>query len=206
MSTDSTHSKPLSEFEFLDRYLDSTLRKPQVVADSILRTMVLAVSHERALLCAALAEQLGEACRRLAHVFSALEDRTHSVAKVLAGPLPPSEAWIEFAQLVATVPPEALARRMFIDEAAADYAERLRGSDGFEIMSEAVRAHERNEPILLKARAEGGRLPDAFAYGGLRLGATEADGAMLADVIADVCWTARGFLESYTDARRGGLN
>jgi hypothetical protein len=99
----------LSELGFLQAYLDSALRKPQAVADAVMRTSVLAGQTERMLLTASLAEQAGEAARRVTHVFEALEDRTYPVARTLSGPLPTVDGWLRFAQLAMTISPASLA-------------------------------------------------------------------------------------------------
>lgn len=210
MTTAGSYPGDLSELGFLRAYLDSTLRKPQTVADAVLRTSVLAGQAERVLLTASLAEQLGEAARRLVHVFEALDDRTHPVARTLAGPLPGLARWAAFAQLAATLPAASLVQRMSLDASASDYAERLRSLGDFGFVTAAVAAHASGNPLLLVRDPGGHRPPDRFRYAStgspepdFELGTSETDAAALADLTADVCWIARGFLQTYLEARNG---
>lgn len=213
MTSERTYPGGLSELEFLRSYLDTTLRKPQAVADAIMRTSVLASQVERVLLTASIAEQLGEAARRMAHVFEALDDRTHAVARTLAGPLPGLDTWLRLARLAASLPPASLTARLSLDESATDYAERLRSLPELEAVGAAVSAHASRNPLLVVPGSGGHRPPSRFVYAAvgadaparpdLELGIAEADAATLADLTAELCAVARGFLGTYLEARTG---
>jgi len=196
----------LSEFEFLDAYHASALRKPQVVADSLLRAIVMAGAADRIPLFAVLAGQVVEAARRLAHVHAALSDRTYSVARTLAGPLPGAAAWREFAQLAGTLTPEQMVWHLSAGEAALPAAERLRAHEGLADITGLVAVYEPGPPALLLPPAEPGRAPQRFllsssSAGAVSLSTEEDEAGNLADMAADLSSIARGFLGAYLHGR-----
>lgn len=199
----------LSELDFVEAYLRGALRKPQVVADSLLRSLVLAGQNDRLILSGLLAEQLAEACRRLAAVHIALSDRTYPVARTLARPLPGLAAWVAFAQQAGTFTPEQLLRELSLGDDALASARTLRAQPDLGSLNELVAAAEHGSGMVLlpgvhasecwyAGPGDGDAEPIAAA-----LGTEEADAAMLADLTADLCGVARGFLGAYLDARRG---
>jgi hypothetical protein len=203
----------LSELDFVSTYANSTLRKPQVVADSALRTLVLASQADRIVLTGLIAEQLAEACRRLTAVYRALSNRQNSAAKWLLGPLPGVEPWKEMIQDAATLTPEQLVRHLGIDDSAQESAERLRGQPDLSRLTELVSAAATGGGMLLIPWLESHRGPLEILYAGCTIddvdgdfatvGVDESDAAMLADLTADMSSIARGFLQAYLGARRG---
>lgn len=202
----------LSELDFVATYATSTLRKPQVVADSALRTLVLATQADRIVLTGLVAEQLAEACRRLTAVYLALSDRTHSVAQWLLGPLPGLEAWQEMIQDAGTLTPEQLLRHLSLDDSALDYAERLRAEPDLARLTDLVAAASTGGGMLLVPWLESHRGPIEIFYAGCTIdgnngasalvGVEESDAAHLADLTADMSAIARGFLDTYLGSRR----
>jgi hypothetical protein len=198
----------LSESSFLRAYHSTALRKPGVAADGLLRTALLAGQADRYAIGAAILLEVGEACRRLVHVFNALDDRRYSIARTLAGPLPGLEDWSFFAQLATTAPASALIARLYISDAALPFAERLRGLGDYELLGRAVAAHASPNPLLLVPGLDGGRQPDQIVLAGgegeaLRVGTGEADLAGLADVASEASSIARGLLGDYIRTRFG---
>src|SRR5260370_41580798 len=104
------------ELPFVQTYCDVTLRKPQVVADSALRAIVTSVIGDRAILVGLLAEQLGEACRRLTAVHAALSDRRIPIARSLLAPLPGLDAWRVLTQQAGTFTPEQMLRQLSLPQ------------------------------------------------------------------------------------------
>lgn len=208
MSPDSYPGR-LSELGFLEAYHQSALRKPQVVADSALRAIVLASAGDRMHLVAVVAEQLAEAARRLAHVAMALADRRYPVARMLAGPLPDAAAWLDFAHTAATLAPEQMLRHLSVGESALESAERLRSQQALEDLVPLIRAAESGPPMLL-APQQHGRSATTFLLLGPAseqgapqpFGMTEDDAGVLADLAADLSSIARGFLGAYLESRR----
>jgi hypothetical protein len=195
----------LSEIAFLEEYERSVLSKPQMVADAALKALAFAPPYERPALVGMLAEQLVEAALRLTAVFEALDDRRLSVADSLRGPLPGVEAWVALAQLAGTAEPEGVVRRLALDEGAVESATQLRGLPVPEWLPALVEASTAADSMAMPApidqlaitgtNAEGERLE-------VRLAAGENDTVAMADLVADLCSVARGFLGAYLRARK----
>jgi hypothetical protein len=207
----SDYPAGLSELEFLEAYYSSGLRKPSVVADSVLRSLVLAGQSDRLVLSGLVAEQLAEACRRLCAVYLALSDRRHPIARTLMGPLPREDEWVTFAQHAATFTPEQMLRELSLDDSALEAAKKLRGLGDLGELAPLVAAAESGNPMFLVPSLPSGRTPIA---GWLR--GTNGDGeatvvevlleehevASLADLTAELTGIARRFLGAYLEARR----
>ena len=195
----------LTELRFLEEYERTVLSKPQMVADAALKALAFAPPYERPALVGMLAEQLVEAALRLTAVFEALDDRRLSIARQLRGPLPGVEAWVALAQLAATAEPEGVVRRLALDEGAVENAAQLRGLPIPEWLPALIEASTAADSLAMPApidqlavtgtNAEGERLE-------VRLAAGENDTVAMADLIADLCSVARGFLGAYLRARR----
>jgi hypothetical protein len=204
----SAYPGALGELQFVDAYLQGALRKPQVVADSLLRSLVLSGQNDRLILSGLLAEQLAEACRRLTGVYLALSDRRYPVARTLAGALPGLEQWLAFIQAAGTFTPEQMLRELGLGDDALGSAMTLRAQPGLASVTDLVAAAEMGSAMLLMPN---GRLSEECWFAGptpggdhvaASLGTEEHDAAALADLTADLCSIARGFLGSYLDARR----
>ncbi len=195
----------LGEFAFLEEYERSVLSKPQMVADTALRSLAFCPPHERPALVGMLAAQLVEATLRLTAVFEALDDRRMSIAERLRGPLPGAHEWVALAQLAATAEPEGVVRRLALDEAAVESATQLRGLPVPEWLPALIEASTAADSLAMPApidqlaitgtNTEGERLQ-------VRLASGENATVAMADLVADLCSVARGFLGAYLRARR----
>ena len=210
--TDFQFPAGMRELDFLDAYRNSALRKPSVVADSALRSLVLASQVDRLVLAGLIAEQLAEACRRLTHVWQALADRRYSVARTLAGPLPGVAAFRSLAQDAGTLSSEQVLHHLSLDSSAIEFAEKLRGQPALAMLDELVATAEVGAPMLLIPSLSNGRSPTEGWLAGVGpagevtdalVGLQEPDAASMADTTADLCSVARGFLGVYLGARRG---
>lgn len=199
----------LSELDFVAAYSRSTLRKPQLAADAALRALVFADTSDRVVLVGLIAGELSEACRRLVAVYRALADRRVNVARSLLAPLPGLVEWREFAHEAGTFSPEQIVRELGLGEEAMRHAESLRGQPSLADLGELVAAAETGNPMFLVPTF--GRADEAWVAGIDREGrtvatsfaaASEPDAIGLADLTADLCGIARGFLESYLQGRR----
>ena len=195
----------LGEFAFLEEYERSVLSKPQMVADTALRSLAFCQPHERPALVGMLAGQLVEATLRLTAVFEALDDRRVSIAERLRGPLPGAHEWVALAQLAATAEPEGVVRRLALDEGAVESATQLRGLPVPDWLPALIEASTAADSLAMPApidqlaitgtNAEGERLE-------VRLASGENATVAMADLVADLCSVARGFLGAYLRARR----
>lgn len=201
----------LSEIDFVDAYRQSALRKPQVVADSALRSIVLAGQSDRILISAVIAEQLAEACRRLNAVWLALSNRTHTVGRSLLSPLPGAAEWRTFAQQAGTLTAEQILRELSIGEDGLEAAQRLRSQADLGGLADLVEAAEGDTPMVLVPGLDNGRMPAELWLAGTNragqmvaasIAADEGEAATLADLTADMCSIARGFLGAYVGSRR----
>jgi hypothetical protein len=205
-----TYPGGLAELEFVEAYCASALRKPSVVADAGLRTLVLAGQGERHALSGLIAEQLAEACRRLAAVYVALADRRHPIARALLGPLPGAEAWLALAQDAGVMTPEQTIRHLSLDDSALEFATRLRSMSNLGELGAYVAAAHGGTPMFV-VPAGGARGPQSGWLSGpagdggtaaVEVRLDEREAAALADLTADLCGIARGFLGTYISSRR----
>jgi hypothetical protein len=196
----------LSEMEFVDTYYRSVLRKPQVVADALLKTLLHADTSDRALLIGSIAVELAEACRRLNSVYLALNDRRYSIARSLMRPLPGVGEWREFAQRAATLEPQQMVWDLQLPDSALDSAKRLRSQPDLGNLTGLVAAASGTAAMaMVPARATEawfGGVDEEGAPIASSLTVTESDAAALADITAETVSIARGFLGAYLGARR----
>lgn len=200
----------LSELEFVEAYYATALRKPSVVADSVLRALVLAGQGERYVLSGLIAEQLAEACRRLTAVYGALADRRFPVAQTLLARLPGAVEWLALAQDAGSMTPEQMLRHLSLDASALEDATRLRGLDNLGALEGYVAAAAATTPMFLVRATGGSRAPLSGWLSGPDAGGgsisvevllEEQEAASLADLTADLASIARGFLGAYLHAR-----
>ncbi len=209
--TPSTYPGNMGELEFVEAYAKSAVRKPQMAADAALGRLVFAELADRAILAGLIAQELAEACRRLVAVWNALSDRRYPVARSLLRPLPGVEEWRTFIHQAATFTPEQTVRELSLDGDALDHARALRAQPDLAELTGLVAAAETGNPMLLIPGLDRRQVPDQCWLAGVNaagepvassFGTSEADATTLADVTADLCGIARGFLMSYVDARR----
>jgi hypothetical protein len=209
----ASHSFPggLSELEFVESYWRSALKKPQMAADSALRSLVFAEAGDRAVLTGLIAQELAEACRRLVAVHGALADRRYSVARSLLRPLPGVAEWKAFIQQAATFTPDQMLRELSLDESALGHATNLRAQPDLAGLTGLVAAAEAGNPMLLFPAVGPRNVPSECWFAGVdnegepfaaSFGVEEQDAANLADLTADLCSIARGFLGAYLGSRR----
>jgi hypothetical protein len=194
---DFTYPGGIDEVRFVDAYRETTLRKPQAVADIALRGSTTAGAADRLLLTGLIAEQLAESCRRLTAVYMALDDRTLPVGRRLMEPLPGLADWRRFVQML---------RRMGISDEAMERAIQLRGQGDLIWIEPLIAAAESgNVTLLAFSSGHGGPAAEAFLGGANdaeRTRLTEDDAATLADLTAEMVSIARGFLGAYVGGRR----
>jgi hypothetical protein len=199
----------LRELEFVEAYWRAALKKPEMAADAALRALVFADAGDRAILTGLIAQELAEGCRRLVAVHGALADRRYSIARSLLRPLPGVAEWKPFVQQAGTFTPEQMLRELSLGDEALSYAEQLRGTPDLADMTGLIAAAESGNAMLL---IPGGRqVADTCWFAGTdaegvpvasSFGTSETDATGLADLVADVCGIARGFLGTYLGHRR----
>lgn len=201
----------LGELAFVDAYAKAAVRKPQMAADAALRSLVFAEAGERAILAGLVGQELAEAARRLVAVYLALSDRRYSVARSLLRPLPGVEAWTAFVHQAGTFTPEQMLRELSLGEDALPQAKLLRAQPDLASLTGMVATAESGNAMLLIPGLGQKNVPSESWYAGVSedgaihtaaFGISETDTANLADLTADLCGIARGFLESYLGARR----
>ncbi len=209
--TSSTYPGDLGELEFVEAYARSAVRKPQMAADAALSRLVFAELADRAILTGLIAQELAEACRRLVAVWNALADRRYPVARSLLRPLPGVQDWRTFVHQAATFTPEQTIRELSLDGDALEHARALRAQPGLAELTGLVAAAETGNPMLLIPGLDRRKVPGQCWLAGVdaagepvasSFGASESDATNLADLTADLCGIARGFLTSYVNARR----
>lgn len=201
----------MGELEFVEAYARSAVRKPQMAADAALGRLVFAEAGDRAILAGLIGQELAEACRRLVAVWGALSDRRYAVARSLLRPLPGAADWRVFIQQAATFTPEQTIRELSLDGDALEWARALRAQPDLDELTGLIAAAETGNPMLLIPGLDRRQVPDQCWLAGIdaggesvasSFGAGESDATTLADITADLCGIARGFLMSYVDARR----
>ncbi len=212
MTLPATYPGNLSELDFVESYARSALRKPQMAGDAALRALVFSESGDRAILVGLIAQELGESARRLVAVYNALSDRTRLVARSLLDPLPGASEWKAFVHLAATISPEQMLRELSIGNDALASAQLLRAQPELAEITGIVAAAETGNPMLLIPDLLRRQVAEECWMAGVNsageplassFGSSESDATTLADITADLCSIARGFLMSYVSARRG---
>jgi hypothetical protein len=206
----SVYPGEMRELQFVEAYWRTTLRAPQTIADAMLRAGVTASQDDRLLVAGAIAQQLGESCRRLVAVRDALFDRRFSIARSLLNPLPGVAEWRTFAQWAATSEPEGTLRDLGLGEDALESAQRLRSQPDLTWIEPLIEAQVAGNVLSLSTARQGkaatqlwvGPAPGESTPSG-HLVVNEDDTATLADTTADMVSIARGFLGSYLRARLG---
>jgi hypothetical protein len=200
----------LTELEFVAAYRDG-LRKSEIAADLALKALAFAERTERVLLTGSIAEQLVETCLRLVAVYEALSDRRQPVGRTLMEPLPGAGNWRGFVHIAATTSPEQMLREMGLGEEALASADQLRAQPDLAALSDLVEAATQWQSVVLPPPSNGVTREAVCWMAGIADDGTQlvasldtgvGDGAALADLTADLCSIARGFLGAYVDARR----
>lgn len=208
---DSQFPGGMAELEFVEAYARSALRKPQMAAEAALRALVFAESADRAILAGLIGVELAEACRRLTAVHLALGDRRYSIARSLMRPLPGVAEWRLFAHQAGTFTPQQMLWELSLGEDALPQAENLRSQPGLAELEGVIEAATSANPMLLLPGLAVHQVPAESWLAGVSgegawlassFGATEQEAANLADLAAELCSIARGFLMSYLGSRR----
>lgn len=208
---DTTFPGGLSELEFVEAYWFSALRKPQMAADAALRALVFSDTGDRAVLTGLIGQELAEACRRLTSIYGALSDRRYSIARSLLKPLPGLDGWKVFIHHAATFTPEQMLRELSLDSTALRWAIELRGQSDMSGLNDLVEAAASGSSMLLVPGMMQKHIATECWFAGVRpngepiaasFGFEEQDAANLADLAADFCAIARGFLGTYLETRR----
>ncbi len=210
--TQPPYPSGLREIAFVQAYQRTTLRRPQVVSDTILRSLMTSGQEDRLVLVSSLADQLAEACRRLVAVHDALFDRRYPIAQVLLRHLPGAEDWKGFLVRATTLPPDAMLRDLGLGEEALPAAESLRGQPDLSWVAPVIMASETGNMLSLITRPESQahRIAESIWVGsawesderpGAAIDVGFDDAATLADTTAEMVAIARGFLGAYLGAR-----
>lgn len=208
---DVTYPANLTEIGFLETYRESTLRKPSVVADVILRAAPFSVAEDVPILGGLLAEQVVEAALRLVAVYDALDDRRHAIARSLLRPLPGLGEWRAFRARVARSTADAILRDLSLGEDALKAAEQLAAQPSLAWLDDLIAASLAGDGMVITPGASSrsllrqfwihGTPPEADEPLTVVFQSGERDIAALADAAADFSEIARGLLASYIDAR-----
>lgn len=201
----------MTELEFVEAYWFSALRKPQMAADAALRALVFSDTGDRAVLTGLIGQELGEACRRMVAVWGALGDRRNPIARSLLRPLPGLAEWKVFIHQAATFTPEQTLRELSLDSSALRWAIDLRGQADLNGLNGLVAAASTANSMLLVPGMAKKHIATESWFAGVdadgesvaaSFGFEEQDAANLADLTADFCAIARGFLGVYLETRR----
>jgi len=199
------------EIIYLRGFEQTTVTKPQVVADNVLAGIFLTDTRYRAALTALLLQEAVEAGRRLALVCGALASRAAPPARALRRPLPDLDEWRAFAETVgAFEEPQQVLDWLHVDASASQSAEEMVAFGGFSRLSAAVRVLEGGPPEVAVERDEAGTAvlvlrayPRPGERAEARLPLVDGQIIALGDMAGDfVAWT-RDFLGAYLDARAG---
>ncbi len=205
--TTASLSGDLSDLEALRRYTDATLWKPQIVADNVLNGIFLADSSHRALLAALMVQEAAEAARRFNHVWLALSDRSQSLTRRLAGPLPGATEWEQLAETIANIEaPGQVIDLLHLDESVTESVEELLAYGSLGIFTNMIQVTESGPPrptveptyppVLTLTNLDRAERP-------IEVRIELADDRVIAigDVTGDFVTWSRDFLEAYMESR-----
>jgi hypothetical protein len=190
----------LTEESFLHLWHSSLLTRPQIIADLILKSFPFAIPQDRPALVSLLVAQLIEASLRLVAVENALTDRTKSVAHNLTEPLPDLPAWNVFTETVRILQPIQLLHRLNIGEEALVSAELLCSQSDLSFLSELISVAGSKEVVFVPQK-ENINVIFSLGNNAISVSTDELEVVALADLTADLCSIAKGFLIAYVETR-----
>ena len=204
MTSDSDYPGARSELEWIERYTDSALRKPQVATDTVLSSLFLADAGHRPALIQLIVQELVESARRLNAVWLALATRTRPVGRTLLEPLPGADDWEAFATAVQGVPAHDIVRTLALDDSALQTAGELAETPDLDWYARLIRCYEGGPPAWLTIASTPDRTT-LLAVGPARDGGevllplelSEDDAVALADATGDFAGFARDLLGTH---------
>ena len=97
---DSAHVRTTGDQQFLQGYWETTLWKPQIVADNVLTRIYLADASYRSALAVLMLQECVESARRLATIVLGLTNSSGNLAQYLREPLAGATGWRSMVDII----------------------------------------------------------------------------------------------------------
>lgn len=140
----------IEDLDFLRGYWETTLWKPQVVADNVLTGIYLADASYRAALATLMLQECAEAARRLSAVFLALQNSRDDLATLLKQTLPTANDWKNMINIVeAQASPEELLEIIGLENGPLKTAEEFLNTRELLRYAVPISLYERGPPTVI---------------------------------------------------------
>jgi hypothetical protein len=195
--------------DFLRGYWETTLWKPQVVADNVLTGIYLADASYRAALATLMLQECAEAARRLSAVFLSLQNPPSNVSAVLKQNLPTASDWEDMINIVeAQASPAELLQTLGLENGPLKTAEEFLNTRSLLRYAVPISLYEQGPPIVINNKT-GANESMLELYNsdlsGNPVTATipleEEQVVALGDATGDFVTWARDFLGTYIDRK-----
>ncbi|SVC90993.1 uncharacterized protein METZ01_LOCUS343847, partial [marine metagenome] len=145
-----TNQSQLEDLDFLRGYWETTLWKPQIVADNVLTGIYLADASYRAALATLMLQECAEAARRLCAVFLSLQNSRNNLSTCLKQTLPTAKDWEEMINTVeAQASPEKLLELLGLEDGPLKTAEEFLNTPALLRYAVPVSLYERGPPTVI---------------------------------------------------------
>ncbi|MDG1840419.1 MAG: hypothetical protein P8J64_06740 [Dehalococcoidia bacterium] len=199
--------------DFLRGYWETTLWKPQVVADNVLTGIYLADASYRAALATLMLQECAEAARRLSAVFLSLQNSPSNVSAVLKQNLPTASDWEDMINIVeAQASPAELLQTLGLENGPLKTAEEFLNTRSLLRYAVPISLYEQGPPIVTNNKT-GANESMLELYNsdlsGNPVTATipleEEQVVALGDATGDFVTWARDFLGTYIDRKESQI-
>ena len=208
--TDQSQSENL---DFLRGYWETTLWKPQVVADNVLTGIYLADASYRAALATLMLQECAEAARRLSAVFLSLQSSHSNVTAVLKQNLPTASDWEDMINIVeAQASPEELLQTLGLENGPLKTAEEFLNTRALLRYAVPISLYEQGPPTVINNKTEANEsmleLYNSDLSGNpvtATIPLEEEQVVALGDATGDFVTWARDFLGTYIDRKESQI-
>jgi hypothetical protein len=199
--------------DFLRGYWETTLWKPQVVADNVLTGIYLADASYRAALATLMLQECAEAARRLSAVFLSLQNSGDDLSTLLKQTLPTANDWENMINIVeAQASPEELLEIIGLENGPLKTAEEFLNTRALLRYAVPISLYERGPPTVINNKTGANesmlKLYNSDLSGNpvtATIPLEEEQVVALGDATGDFVTWARDFLGTYIDRKESQI-
>jgi len=199
--------------DFLRGYWETTLWKPQVVADNVLTGIYLADASYRAALATLMLQECAEAARRLSAVFLSLQNSRDDLSTLLKQTLPTANDWENMINIVeAQASPEELLEIIGLENGPLKTAEEFLNTRALLRYAVPISLYERGPPTVINDKTGANesmlKLYNSDLSGNpvtATIPLEEEQVVALGDATGDFVTWARDFLGTYIDRKESQI-
>ena len=209
-----TKQSQSENLDFLRGYWETTLWKPQVVADNVLTGIYLADASYRAALATLMLQECAEAARRLSAIFLSLRNSPENISALLKQNLPTANDWEQMINIVEEQSsPDELLQILGLEDGPLKTAEEFLNTRALLRYGVPISLYERGPPTVINNKT-GTNESVLELYNsdlsGKPVTATipleEEQVVALGDATGDFVTWARDFLGTYIDRKEAQIS